>query len=58
MNNWRGVTSREDQETFYIGNYMIYHSKQKGWVCDCKGFLFGNRCRHIEQVITEYGLER
>jgi hypothetical protein len=49
---------REDQETFKVNGYMVYHSSRKGWVCDCKGFLFGHKCRHIEQVIKEYHLER
>lgn len=52
------LSYREDAETFHINGHMIYHSRTKGWVCDCKGFLFGNKCKHIEQVIRDYGLER
>lgn len=52
------MAMREDEETFHVNGYMVYHSSRKGWVCDCKGFMFGNKCKHIEYVIKEYGLER
>jgi len=58
MNNYRPTSSREDSETFYINGYMIYHSRQRGWVCDCKGFMFGNKCKHITQIIEEYGFDK
>lgn len=56
---------REDSETFHVRSftnpeieYMVYHSTKEGWVCDCKGFMFGRKCKHIEYVLKEYGLER
>jgi len=56
---------KEDTETFHVKSrsdpdkqYMVYRSKKNGWVCGCKGYMFGGTCWHIEYVIKEYGLER
>jgi len=39
-----------DERTFYKDDYQIYNSKRKGWVCDCKGFMFRGHCSHIEEA--------
>ena len=41
-----------DDKTFYIGEYMIYNSDRKGFLCDCKAFMFDDTqdCKHIIRV--------
>ncbi len=41
--------TRLDSRTFQYREYVIYNSERKGWICDCKDYMFGNiNCKHIQ----------
>jgi len=41
-----------DARTFFKDEYLIYNSNRKGWVCDCRGFMFTGDCKHIKEAKT------
>ena len=47
---------RSDTRTFFIRDYMIYHSQDDRWLCDCKAFVFNDKedCKHIIRIKAEY----
>lgn len=42
--------------------YIVVRSRKYGWVCCCKGFIFGGRqdekCRHVDKVIEQKGKKK
>jgi len=29
-----------------IGEYMVYHHKEKGWLCDCRDYYYKTQCKN------------
>lgn len=44
--SWNVIGSQGD-------NYMVSESNKK-WTCSCSGFIFRNRCRHVEQIRSQH----
>lgn len=63
--------TRIDEKTFYVKSsdpekepYMVFHSQNKGWVCDCMSFVMNikdnwetKHCKHISLIRKSFNLD-
>jgi len=45
MKHWFVPSNSHPEE-----HYEVEYSKEKGWKCECPGYLFRTHCSHIDSV--------
>lgn len=46
-------THKISDNEWHVKNYIVYKSSHKGWICECKHFVYRQTpCSHIVYVLT------
>lgn len=54
LQSCEGRTIRISDNEFRVKGYTVYKSSRKGWLCECKHFVYKQTpCSHIVYVITQ-----